>query len=147
MAVNLQGPSEGRMTTSLLYRIASVLLLIFAIGNTFVFRRTYPKWGVDFVVGAMRNTHFEIQGLNRTFWDFYTGFGLFTTVFLLFAAVLVWQLGNLSKDQLRSLSVVTWALALCLVSISVLSCKYFLVTTAAAYSLVAFLLVMAAILA
>jgi len=135
------------MTASLLYRIASVLLLIFAIGNTFVFRRTYPKWGVDSVVGAMRNTHFEIQGLNRTFWDFYTGFGLFTTVFLLFAAVLAWQLGNLSKDQLRSLSVVTWALALCLVSISVLSCKYFLVTTAAAYSLAAFLLVMAEILA
>src|SRR5438270_453885 len=28
-----------------------------------------------------------------------------------FAAVLLWQPGSLSKDQLRSLSVVTWALA------------------------------------
>ncbi len=135
------------MTASLLYRIASVLLLLFAIGNTFVFRRTYPSWRVDSVVGAMRNTRFEIQGLNRTFWDFYTGFGLFTTVFLVFVAVLAWQLGSLSKDQLRSLSVVTWALGICLLSVSVLSWKYFLVTTGVAYSVVAVLLVMAAVLA
>jgi len=135
------------MTASLLYRIASVLLLLFAIGNTFVFRRTYPNWGVDSVVGAMRNTRFEIQGSNRTFWDFYSGFGLFATVFLLFAAVLAWQLGSLSKDQLRSLSLVTWALAICFLSVSVLSWKYFLVSTGAAYSVVTLLLVVAVILA
>jgi hypothetical protein len=34
------------MTAMLLYRIASVLLLLFAIGNAFVFRRTEPGWGV-----------------------------------------------------------------------------------------------------
>ncbi len=124
-----------------------MLLLLFALGNTFVFRRTYPNWGVDSVVGAMRNARFEIQGLQRTFWDFYTGFGLFTTVFLFFAAVLAWQLGSLPKDQLKSLSVVTWALALCLLSVSVLSWRYFLVTTGAAYSFVALLLVLAAVLA
>jgi len=135
------------MTASLLYRIASMLLLLFAVANTFVFRRTYANWGVDSVVGAMRNARFEIQGLQRTFWDFYTGFGLFTTVFLFFAAVLAWQLGSLPKDQLKSLSVVTWALALCLLSVSVLSWKYFLVTTGVAYSFVALLLVLAAVLA
>lgn len=95
----------------------------------------------------MRNTRFEIQGVNRTFWDFYTGFGLFATVFLLLVAVLAWQLGSLSKDQLRSLSLVTWALAMFLLSVAVISWKYFLVSTGAAYSVVALLLVVAAILA
>jgi hypothetical protein len=74
------------MTASLLYRIAFVLLLLFAIRNTFVFRRTDPRRGVDSLVEGMRNTRFEIQGSSRTFWDFYTGFALFATVFLLFAA-------------------------------------------------------------
>ena len=87
------------MTASLLYRIASAFLLLFAIGNTLVFRRTYSSWGVDTVVAAMRNTRFEVQGLNRTFWDFYTGFGLFATVFLAFAGVLAWQLATLPKDH------------------------------------------------
>lgn len=133
--------------TQPLYRIASVLMLLSAIGNTLTFRRTYPSWGVDSVVGAMRNTRFEIQGVNRTFWDFYTGFGLFATVFLCFAAVLAWQLGSLSKDQLKSLAVVAWALAVCALSITALSWKYFLVSTGVAYSLVTLLLVVAAILA
>lgn len=135
------------MTASLLYRIASVFLLLFAIGNAVVFRRTYPDWGVDSVVQSMRSARFEVQGLARTFWDFYTGFGLFVTVFLAFLAVLAWQLGSLSREQLRSVPLVTWALAVCLLSIAALSWKYFLVSTGAAYSLVAVLLVLAAILA
>ena len=135
------------MSAALLYRVASVLMLLFAVGNAFVFRRTYPDWGVDSVVGAMRTIRFEIQGLNRTLWDFYTGFGLFTSVFLVFGAVLAWHLGSIPKDQLRSLSVVTWAFAICLLGISVLSWKYFLVSTGAAYSLVTLLLIVAAILA
>src|SRR5215469_5363402 len=117
------------MTASLLYRAASVLMLLIGVGNIFVFQRTYPNWGVDAVVGAMRSTRFEIQGLNRTLWDFYTGFGLFTSVFLVLAAVLAWQLGGMSKDQLRSVSFVTWTFAICLLGISVLSWKYFLVST------------------
>jgi hypothetical protein len=121
-------------------------MLLIAAGNAFVFRRTYPNWGVDPVVGAMRTTHFEIQGLSRSLWDFYTGFGLFTSVFLAFAAVLAWQFGNMPKDQLRSLSFLTWTFAICLLGISVLSWKYFLVSTGAAYSLVALLLIVAATL-
>src|SRR5262249_18429243 len=124
------------MTASLLYRVASVLMLLIAAGNTFVFRRMYPTWKVDAVVGAMRSTRFEIQGLNRTFWDFYTGFGLFTSVFLILAAALAWQLGGMSNDQLRAVSFMTWTFAICLLGISTLSWKYFLVSTGAAYSLV-----------
>jgi hypothetical protein len=133
------------MTAMLLYRIVSVLLLLFAIGNTFVFRRTEPGWGVDSVVDGMRNTRFEIQGLSRSFWDFYTGYGLFATAFLLFAAVLAWQLGGLSADQLRGLPAATWGLAVCLVGVAILSWRYFLVSTGAFASLVALLLVLAAI--
>ena len=47
------------MKASLLYRIASGLLVLFAIGHTLGFRRTDPRWGADSVVGSMRATRFQ----------------------------------------------------------------------------------------
>ena len=64
------------MKASVLYRIASVLLLLFAIGHTRGFRMTDPKLGVS-LIASLQTRHFQIQGSNRTFWDFYVGFGLF----------------------------------------------------------------------
>ncbi len=135
------------MRVSLLYRIASVLLVLFAIGHTIGFRRPDPRWGVDSLVGSMRSTRFDVQGFSRTYWDFYLGFGLLVTLFLLFAAVLAWELGGLPKDRLMSLPVVTWALAICFVGITALSWKYFFIAPGIFSSAVAFCLVLAAWLA
>src|SRR6267378_1562563 len=74
------------MKASLLYRIASVLLLLFAIGHTLGFRQTDPAWGVGSLIDSMRSIHFDAQGFSRTYWDFFSAFGLFFSVFLLFAA-------------------------------------------------------------
>src|SRR6266566_362114 len=103
------------MKASLLYRIASVLLILFALGHTLGFRRVDPRWGVDSIIGALRSTHFDVQGLNRTYWDFYIGFGLFVTVLLVFVAVLSWQLGSVPKESLLMMPIVTWGLAACFV--------------------------------
>ena len=113
------------MKASLLYRIASVLLILFALGHTLGFRRVDPRWGVDSIIAALRSTHFDVQGLNRNYWDFYTGFGLFVTVLLVFIAVLSWQLGSLTKESLLAMPVVRWGLAMCFVVVTFLSWKYF----------------------
>jgi len=76
------------MKASVFYRIAAVLLVLFAVGHTVGFRQSDPKWGVDALLGSMRATHFDAQGFTRTYWDFFNAFGLFFSVFLLFAAVL-----------------------------------------------------------
>jgi hypothetical protein len=68
------------MKASLLYRIASILLILFALGHTLGFRRVDPRWKLDSIIAALQSTHFEVQGLNRTYWDFYVGFGLFVPV-------------------------------------------------------------------
>jgi hypothetical protein len=119
------GTLNLRMKASLLYRIASVLLILFALGHTVGFRRVDPRWGVDSIIGALRSTHFDVQGLNRTYWDFYTGFGLFVTVLLIFLAVLSWQLGGLPKESILVMPVVTWGLVACFVLVTFLSWKYF----------------------
>jgi len=115
------------MKESLLYRIASVLLILFALGHTLGFRRVDPRWRVDSIIGALRSTHFDVQGLNRTYWDFYIGFGLFVTVLLVFVAVLSWQLGSVPKESLLMMPIVTWGLAACFVLVTFLTWKYFFV--------------------
>ena len=59
------------------YRIAAVLLLLFAAGYTFGFRQNNPGWRADAVLGLMRSVHFDAQGFTRTYWDFFSAFGLF----------------------------------------------------------------------
>lgn len=113
------------MKASLFYRIAAVLLVLFAAGHTFGFRQIDPNWGVDSLVGAMQSTHFVTQGFSRTYWDFYVGFGLFVTMFLLFAAVLAWQLGGLPADTLARMRGTAWALAVCFGVVSFLIWRYF----------------------
>lgn len=126
MAANIARKILNRcMKASLLYRVASILLILFALGHTLGFRRVDPRWGIDSIIGALRSTHFDVQGLNRTYWDFYTGFGLFVTVLLVFVAVLSWQLGSLPKESLLLMPLVTWGLAACFVVVTFLSWKYF----------------------
>ena len=112
------------MKASLLYRIASVLLLLFAIGHTLGFRQTNPEWGVGPLIDSMRSIHFDAQGFNRTYWDFFSAFGLFFSVFLLFAAVLAWQLGGLPAETLARMRRAAWALAICFVAVTALSWRY-----------------------
>jgi hypothetical protein len=113
------------MKASMLYRIAAVLLVLFDAGHTSGFPWSDPNWGVD--IGSVRSTHFYIMGFSRTYWDFYVGFGLFISVFLLLAVVLAWQLGRLPRESLALMRGTAWAFSLCFAAISVLSWKYFFI--------------------
>jgi hypothetical protein len=135
------------LKASVLYRIASVLLLLFAIGHTFGFRQTNPEWGVGALIESMKAIHFDAQGFNRTYWDFFSAFGLFFTVFLLFAAVLAWQLGGLPAETLARIRHIAWALAICFVAITALSWRYAFTTPLVFSVLITVCLIVAAWLA
>jgi len=106
---------------SLFYRIAAVLLLLFAAAHTLGFRQSDPSWGVDALLSSMRSIHFDMMGFNRTYWDFFVAAGFSAGVFYLFAAVLAWQL---AKVPAETLAVVRWAFALSFAAITVVSCVY-----------------------
>ena len=112
------------MKPSVLYRIASVLLLLMAIGHTLGFQQVDPAWGIGAVVEAMRSSHFTVQGFARTYWDFFLGAGYTVSVLYLFSAVLAWQLGGLPVATLASLRVTTWGFAACFGAVMVLSWRY-----------------------
>jgi hypothetical protein len=111
----------------ILYRISSVLQMLFAAGHTLGFRHTDPKWGVDSLIGLMRSVRFDAQGFSRTYWDFYVGFGLSTSVFLVFAAVLSWPMGGLAPETLAHMRGPAWALVICFAAVTILSWRYFFI--------------------
>ena len=113
------------MKASVFYRIAAVLLLLFAVGHTLGFRQTNPEWvGTDSVTASMRSVHFDAMGFTRSYWDFFSAFGLFFTVFLLFSAVLAWLLAGLPAETLARVRSIAWTLVICFVAITALSWRY-----------------------
>lgn len=132
------------MRPSLLYRVASVLLVFFGLAHLLGFRQVDPRWGVDSAIGALKTTQFQVQGVTRTYWDFFSAFGFFVAVFLFFAALLAFQLARLSKDTLRSLSLVTWGFALSFVVITLVTWRYVFLAPLVFSGLVALCLLLAA---
>jgi hypothetical protein len=133
------------MKASVFYRIAAILLVLFAVGHTLGFRQNNPDWGAGSVISTMQATRFDAQGFNRTYWDFFSAFGLFFSVFLLFAAILSWQLGSLRTEDfgvfMRSIG---WALAISFAVITGLSFKYAFTTPIVFSTLITVCLIAAA---
>src|SRR3954465_14757457 len=109
------------MKASLFYRIAAVLLLLFAGAHTLGFRQSDPKWGVDALLASMRSIHFDVLGSNRSYWDLFVAAGFSVGVFYLFSAVLAWQLGGLPLAPLALMRGTAWAFALSFAAITVVS--------------------------
>jgi len=108
----------------MLYRIAAVLLLLFAVGHTLGFRQSDSEWGVDALLGSMRSIQFDVQGFTRTYWDLFVAAGFSVGVFYLFAAILAWQLSGLPAATLELMRGTAWAFALCFVALTVVSWRY-----------------------
>jgi hypothetical protein len=127
-----------------LYRIAAVLLVLFATGHTLGFRQADPTWGVDALLGSMQSIHFDVMGFSRTYWDFFVAAGFSVGVFYLFAAVLAWQLGRLPTDTLAVMRITAWTFALCFAAIALVSWTYLFVIPIVFSSLITVCLTLAA---
>ncbi|HKV94143.1 MAG TPA: hypothetical protein VJW20_16455 [Candidatus Angelobacter sp.] len=132
------------MKASVFYRIAAVLLLLFAAGHTFGFRQSDPQWGADALLNSMRSIHFNAQGFNRTYWDFFLGAGFSVGVFFLFSAILAWQLGGLPAATVARMRGTAWAFALCFAAITVVSWRYLFAVPLALSLLITLCLIAAA---
>ena len=115
------------MKAQVLYRIASVLLIVFAIGHTVGFLKFKPPSAEGQAVWeSMNNVHFQLGRSTFTYARFYLGFGLFCTLYLLFMAFLAWHLGGLARNNPHAIGALGWAFFLVQVVSLVLSWIYFL---------------------
>ena len=122
---------RANLTATLPYRIAAVVLVLFAAGHTFGFLSFRPSSAEGLAVyNAMNSVQFDFNGAVRSYAEFYTGFGLLVTVYLLFCAFLAWHLGGLAARQPRSIVVLAWAFVAVQSASLVLSVLYFFLVPA-----------------
>jgi hypothetical protein len=113
------------MKAAWLYRIAAILFLLFATGHTIGFLKFVPPTPEgQAVMNAMNNVHLQ-AGTAYTYGAFYRGFGLFVTLYMLFAAFVAWHLGELTRKFPGAAGSLPWTF-FCLQLIGLaLSWKYF----------------------
>ena len=114
------------MTATLLYRIASVILLLFAAGHTYGFLKFRPETPAgNTVADAMTSVTFEYRGKEYSYGGFYRGFGLCLTAYMLFSAYLSWRLGSLAAAAPKAIGALGWAFAILQAALLGLSAVYF----------------------
>lgn len=113
-----------RPTTFL--RIASIITLLYFVGHTSAIPWT-PDTGPEAlsILGAMKGHSFEVIGSMRTLWDFYFGFGVAISLFLLMLAIVLWQLGSLAKTDALRVRPIVASLLIAFIVNAVLAWMYF----------------------
>lgn len=96
------------------FRIAAVILVLFFLGHTLGALIGLPSFGAqgDAVLAAMKETHFQCQTSDCTWFGFYLGFGWDVSVFFLLSAAIAWYLGGRSRAEQRALKPIAWSLFL-----------------------------------
>jgi len=87
------------MTTTLLLRIASVVSLVFTAGHSLGGLRQWSPMGDNDVLRAMTTVRFDTMGANRSYLEFFLGFGWSLSVAMLLQTVLLWQLAALAQPD------------------------------------------------
>ena len=90
---------------------------------------------------------FEAEGLKGTYWDFYFGFGIIISVFLLVQAAVLWQVASLAKtDAIRVRPIVVSFLVAFIIN-AALACKYFFAVPVVMSGVIALCLAISLVLA
>jgi hypothetical protein len=133
------------MTTTVLLRIASVISLLFALGHTLGGTKRWSPMGDNEVLKAMTTVHFDTMGANRSYLDFYMGFGWSLSVALLLQSVLLWQIASLARSGAIQLKPIIAAFALATLASSLIA-WFFIFPVPALFSGVLLIVLVAAYL-
>ena len=87
------------MTTTVLLRISAIISLVFALGHSLGGLKRWSPMGDNEVLKAMETVRFDTMGANRSYLDFFMGFGWSLTVAMLLQSVLLSQLASLARTD------------------------------------------------
>src|SRR5262245_3325740 len=87
------------MAATLLLRIVSVISLVFTAGHSLGGLQEWSPMGENDVLKAMRAVRFDTMGANRSYLDFFLGFGWSISVAMLLQTMLLWQLAALAQRK------------------------------------------------
>ncbi len=114
------------MRSSTFLRIASVITFLYFVGHTASIPWTPAVGPAEApVLEAMKRHGFNVLGSNRTYWDFYFGFGLIISGYLMVQAVVLWQLGSLAKREPAKVRAIVVSFLVAFIFNAFLAWKYF----------------------
>lgn len=87
------------MTTTLLLRIAAFISLLFTAGHTMGGLKKWSPMGENAVLKLMTDVRFDAMGANRSYLDFFMGFGWSISVAMLMQSILLWQMATLARTE------------------------------------------------
>jgi hypothetical protein len=92
------------MKATTLYRIASVLLFLWAAGNTYGLLMFWHA------AGSLNPVRFPVGHSGFSYAQVVLGYEVFSSFCVLFAAYLAWHLGTLARTMPRAIGAVGWIL-------------------------------------
>jgi hypothetical protein len=87
------------MTATLWLRLAAVIQLLFTVGHSLGGRKQWSPMGDHGVLRQMTSVRFDTMGANRSYLEFFLGFGWSLAVFMLLQAILLWQLASVASTN------------------------------------------------
>jgi hypothetical protein len=113
------------MNASLWLRVASAISLFFAAGHTLGgLKSSWSPIGETDVLAAMRTFRFDVAGANRSYLEFYRGFGFILSVYLVMQAVLLWQLASVAKADRIQAQPLIWTIFIGSIATGALTWKF-----------------------
>jgi hypothetical protein len=105
-------------------RIAAVISLVFAVGHTLGGLKGWSPLGDNDVLTAMKTYRFDVEGVNRSYYEFYRGFGFILAVYLLLQTALLWLLAGVSRANRILAAPLVWTFFVASIAIGLLCWKF-----------------------
>jgi hypothetical protein len=105
-------------------------MILYTLGHTVGAVIATPAFGSqsDAVVSSMKSVQVVVQGTERTWYDFYRGFGAFVSLFFILSTWIAWYLGGRGRETRRIFEPLTWAFVLAWAGGAVLAWQFFFAT-------------------
>ncbi|AOP35705.1 hypothetical protein A0128_18790 [Leptospira tipperaryensis] len=115
------------MKPKILIRIASILMLIFVLGHSIGHFTRYNTADIRAIntITAMQMTKIPMEGVDKTYDQFYSGMSLNLSVTLLFLATLLWLLSNLVESNPKTVLKLLIPIFFCVFCFSITGFLYF----------------------
>jgi hypothetical protein len=100
---------------------------LFCLGHTLggMLRQKSMGFAADVVFASMKAVHFDFNGATASWYGMWLGFGLMVSVFLLFSAVVAWQLDRVDAAGWPAVAPIAWAFVAAYLVTAILSFAYF----------------------
>ena len=80
-------------------RISAAISLLFAAGHSLGGLKEWSPMGDNAVLRMMKTVHFDTMGANRSYYDFFIGFGISLSLSMITQACVLWCLASLADRE------------------------------------------------